>query len=277
MDSALVLGAGGITGIAWHLGLITGLRASGIDLTSADVVIGTSAGSITGALIAGGIDPIEAQRIEARLGDTDPPIKPDWARGTQAFTILNDEERDPASIRAAVGELALAADVISEDAYVATLTRRLPLHRWPDRPLLITAVDAATGEPVTWDRDSGVPLDRAVAASCAVPCIFPPVTVGGGRFMDGGVRSGTNADLATGARRVVVLAPLAPVRMRGAPAAEIDALRERSTVALLAPDEAALDALGPNVFDTSRWAAAIEAAVAQGRRVAPDVAAVWDS
>lgn len=270
-----MLGAGGITGIAWQLGVISGLRAAGVDLTTADLVVGTSAGSITGALIAGGIDPVAAQGLEARLGDADPPFEPDWARGTEAYTLLNDDDRDPASIRAAVGRLALAATVVAEEPYIATLTRRLPLHEWPERPFLITAVDAATGDPVTWDRSSGVPLDRAVAASCAVPCIFPPVTVGGSRYMDGGVRSGTNADLAAEAARVVVLAPLAPVRMRGAPAAELDALRLRSTVALIAPDEPALEALGPNVFDTSRWQDAIDAATEQGRRVAAEASAVW--
>ena len=93
--------------------------------------------------------------------------------------------------------------------------------------------------------------------------------------MDGGVRSGTNADFAATARRVVVLAPLAPVRMRGAPTAELDALRERSTVVLVAPDDATLTALGPNVFDASRWEPAIAAAVEQGRRLAPEVARVW--
>jgi NTE family protein len=101
------------------------------------------------------------------------------------------------------------------------------------------------------------------------------VTVDGGRYMDGGVRSGTNADLAGEAERVVVLAPLAPIRMRGAPAAEIDALRARSSVALVAPDEATLEALGPNVMDKERWEPAVEAGAAQGRRVAPEVAAAW--
>lgn len=233
MDSALVLGAGGITGIAWQLGLITGLREAGVDLTTADLLVGTSAGSVTGTLLAAGVDPVEAQRLEARLGDSDPPIRPDWARGSQAFSILNDEERDPASIRAAVGE------------------------------------------PVTWERSSDVPLDRAVAASCAVPCIFPPVTIGASHYVDGGVRSGTNADLATGASRIVVLAPLAPVRMRGAPAEEIDALRRDAKAVLIGPDEAALEALGPNVFDMARWEPAIEAATGQGHRAAAEVASMW--
>jgi NTE family protein len=274
-ETALVLGAGGITGIAWHLGLVIGLREAGVDLTGADLIVGTSAGSVTGALLAAGIDPVRAQRLEARLGADDPPVRPDWARGAEAFALLNDEGRAPEEIRAGVGRLALAADVIAEDRYVDALSRRLPHAGWPKRPLLVTAVDAATGRPAAWDRASGVPLNRAVAASCAVPCLFPPVTINGSRYMDGGVRSGTNADFASTASRVVVLAPLAPVRMRGAPTAEIDALRERSRVVLVAPDEAALAALGPNVFDTSRWEPAIAAAVEQGRRVAPDVARVW--
>ncbi|MDP9795845.1 NTE family protein [Catenuloplanes nepalensis] len=275
METALVLGAGGLTGIAWHLGIIIGLRESGVDLTSAGLTVGTSAGAIAGALLATGADPVEAARIEARLDDADPPFQPDWARGTQVFALLNDESRDPAAVRAAVGELALASEVVEEEPFVATIARRVPLTGWPERPLLITAVDAADGRPIAWDRASGVPLDRAVAASCAVPAIFPPVTVNGGRYMDGGVRSGTNADLAAAAGRIVVLAPLAPIRGRGAPAAEIDALRRRARVALVAPDEEALRALGSNVFDTTRWEPVIEAATAQGHRIAPEVATVW--
>jgi NTE family protein len=275
VNSALVLGAGGITGIAWQLGLLIGLRSGGVDVTDADLIVGTSAGAITGSLVAAGYDPVDGAKIEARLGGEDPPIRPDWARGSQAYALLNDETRTPAQIRAAVGNLALEAEVVAEDPYIWSLTRRLPLHDWPVRPLLITAVAAETGEPVAWDRTSGVPLDRAVAASCAVPCIFPPVTINGRRYMDGGVRSGTNADLAAGAARVVVLAPLAPVRMRGAPAAEIATLRKRSAVALIAPDEATLVALGLNVLDATRWEPAIEAAIGQGRRIAPTVAETW--
>jgi len=103
------------------------------------------------------------------------------------------------------------------------------------------------------------------------------VTIDGKRYMDGGVRSGTNADLAAACRRIVVLAPLAPIRMHGAPAAEIEALRQGSKVALVAPDEATLAALGPNVFDAGRWEAAIEAGIAQGSALAAEVGAVWHS
>ncbi|GAA0556953.1 patatin-like phospholipase family protein [Paractinoplanes ferrugineus] len=277
METALVLGAGGITGIAWHLGLLTGLRDAGVDLTTADLIVGTSAGSVAGTVVAGGIDLADARHLEARTGAADPPIHPDWARGSQAYAALTDETRDRASIRAEVGALARAADVIGEEPYLTMLARRLPVPDWPARPLLITAVDADSGDPVVWDRSCGVPLDRAVAASCAVPCVFPTVTIDGSRYMDGGVRSGTNADLAAEAARIVVLAPLAPVRMHGAPAAEMDALRRKSKVALIAPDDTVLAALGPNVFDAARWEPAIDAAITQGARVAPEVAAVWHS
>ncbi|MEV4621431.1 patatin-like phospholipase family protein [Asanoa sp. NPDC049573] len=274
VNTALVLGAGGITGIAWQLGILIGLREAGVDLTDAGLIVGTSAGSVTGTLVASGIDPVDGAKLEARLGADDPPISPDWARGSQVFALLGDEHRDPASIRARVGQLALEAEVGAEEPYVESLTRRLPPGGWPAR-LTVTAVSAESGEPVAWTRYSNVPLHRAVAASCAVPCVFPTVTIDGVRYMDGGVRSGTNADLAAEASRVVVLAPLAPVRMRGAPAAEIDALRQRSTVVLLAPDAAVLAALGPNVLDPTRWEPAIEAATEQGRGLAGEVAAVW--
>ncbi|MDG4826474.1 patatin-like phospholipase family protein [Asanoa sp. WMMD1127] len=276
VETALVLGAGGITGIAWQLGLLIGLKEAGVDLTDAGLIVGTSAGSVTGSLIASGMDPVDAAKIEARFGADDPPIRPDWARGSEVFALLSDSSRDPAEVRARVGALARAAAVVAEQPYVESLRRRLPLAGWPpERRLLITAVSAASGEPVVWDAGSGVPLDLAVAASCAVPCVFPTVTIDGQPYMDGGVRSGTNADLATGAARVVVLAPLAPIRMRGAPAEEIEALRSRSAVALVAPDAAVLETIGPNVLDPARWEPAIQAATTQGRRMADEVAAVW--
>lgn len=206
-DTALVLGAGGITGVAWQLGLIVGLRDAGVDVTGADLLVGTSAGSVTGALLAAGVDPAGAQGMAAV---DDLPIRPDWFLGMQAFALLNDAGQPPEANRAGLGKLALAADVGAEEPYVEALSRRLPGHDWPERALVITAVDTADGRPVVWNSASGVPLNRAVAASCAVPCVFPPVTVNGSRYMDGGVRSYINADLAGNAKSVVVLAPSTP-------------------------------------------------------------------
>jgi NTE family protein len=272
-SSALVLGAGGITGIAWQLGVVIGLRQRGVDLTAAGLVVGTSAGAVTGALLATGVDPADAAVIEARLGPDEPPLRPDWTLGAQAFALLTNENLDAREVRAGIGALALAADVGDEDALVASFARRLPVHAWPARRLLVTVVDTADGAPVAWDRDAGVPLVRAVAASCAVPCLFPPVTVNGGRYMDGGVRSRTNADLAAGCDPIVVLAPRMPM-LPGA-GKEVDALRASATVVLVTPDPATADAVGRNVFDTTRWKPVLEAGIAQGRARSAEIGAVW--
>jgi NTE family protein len=119
-----------------------------------------------------------------------------------------------------------------------------------------------------------VPLVRAVAASCAVPCVYPPIAVNGRRYIDGGIRSGTNADLAAGADTVVVIAPMADSGSLGAPAAELAGLRERSTVSLIKPDKAALAAIGTNVLDATRREPALEAGIAQGESLAPTLASI---
>ena len=95
-----------------------------------------------------------------------------------------------------------------EQERIDVIGSRLVSTEWPERPLVVTAVDTETGEFTTFDRDSGVPLVSAVAASCAVPGVYPPVTIDGRRYMDGGMRSAANADLAQGYDRLVVLAPI---------------------------------------------------------------------
>jgi NTE family protein len=151
---------------------------------------------------------------------------------------------------------------------------------WPDRRLLITAVDATTGEPIVWDSNSGVPLASAVAASCAVPGVWPPATVAGRRYIDGSVRSATNADLAEGYDVVVILAPdtgpgLNPVS-KGL-ATEVPLLERRSKVLVLSPDEAESDAIGPNPLDPERRAPAALAGQAQGRRPTSTLRDIWPS
>jgi NTE family protein len=255
--TALVLGAGGITGVAWQLGILIGLHDRGIDLCGADLIIGTSAGAMTGALIGGFGDPRTAAAIEAPLGPGDPPIRADWTRGAQAFGLLQDETLEPREMRRQIGAIALAAEVGPPEPWLASFGRRLPIEQWPQR-LLVTAVDVHTGESVRWTAASGVPLVPAVAASCAVPCIFPPVPVNGGRYMDGGVRSRTNADLAAGFDKVYVLAPRMPMLQREA----VD-----PAFTLIEPDAAAQEAIGGNVFDARRWIPVLAAAERQGREL----------
>jgi NTE family protein len=263
VSSALVLGGGGITGIAWEVGVLAGLRQAGTDRTGADLIVGTSAGSVVGTHIAAGVD-LEKMVAEQRMAPVDDFPAVDMGPVMQAFAIMADRQLDPRTARAKVGALALAAQVVDEETQIARFESGLPGAEWPDRRLIITGVDAETGEAVTWDRTSGVPLVRAIAASCAVPCVFPPITINGRRYMDGGVRSGTNADLATGADEIIVVAPMAAF----APPVELAALREHARVTLIQPDAAALEAIGPNVLDPSRRTLALEAGLLQGAALA---------
>ncbi|SFL72667.1 patatin-like phospholipase family protein [Geodermatophilus ruber] len=144
----------------------------------------------------------------------------------------------------------------------------------PDRALVVTAVDAATGEFRPLDRSSGVPLLQAVAASCAVPGIYPPITIEGRRYVDGGMRSTANADLAEGCARVVVLAPIP----RGVgPMASVDAQVTGmvARVAVVAPDAGSRQAIGRNVLDPAARAGAARAGRAEAGAVAEQVAEVW--
>jgi NTE family protein len=269
VSRALVLGGGGITGIAWEVGVLAGLRDAGIDLTGADLVVGTSAGSIVGSMVAMdvGWDLAVAMQREAPASE---PLDIDVSLAMQAFGILRDPSLDPREARARIGALALSAPLGDEEKQVDVFTARMPRAEWPQRPLIITGVDAETGDAVAWDRDSGVPLVRAIAASCAVPCVYPPVRINGRRYVDGGLRSGTNADLAVGTSEIVVIAPMADVSPLGAPPAELDALRARASVTLVKPDAGAKRAIGPNVLDASRREAALEAGLAQGSALARD-------
>jgi NTE family protein len=266
-DTALVLGGGGITGIAWEVGVLYGLRRGGIDLTGVDLVVGTSAGSIVGTMVAVGLD-LDVAVAMQREAEEEKPLGIDIGLAMQAFGILRNRSLDPVEARARIGALALRAPVGDEEAQVKLFAAQMPQEEWPERRLIITGVDAESGEAVAWDRNSGVSLVRAVAASCAVPCVYPPVRINGRRYVDGGLRSGTNADLAADASRIVVIAPMADVTPLGAPRDEIAALRERAAVTLIKPDAAARTAIGPNVLDASRRVAALEAGLTQGEALA---------
>ena len=203
----LVLGGGGITGIAWETGLIAGLAGAGIDLTSADVVVGTSAGAVVGAHILSGSR--IGELCEEQLADPTSEER-GFHLGLGFFlrvlvaSVLPGSERD-ASRR--LGRAALRARTESESEWLADFDKRVGGGSWPNGRLVVAAIDAETGELRQFDERSGVPLVDAVAANCAVPTMAPPITIGGRRYIDAGVRSQANADLATGCDRVVVVAP----------------------------------------------------------------------
>jgi NTE family protein len=276
--SALVLGGGGVTGIAWELGMLAGLAEAGLELSTADLVIGTSAGAAVGAQLTSGV-PIEdlyaaqlasrGHEIAARFG-----IRQLARLGWAMVRSRGDARR----FRARVGQLALATPTVSEAERLAVIGSRLPAHDWPQRRLQNTAEEAGSGDFVAFDRDSGVGLVEAVAASCAVPGVWPPVTIGGKRYVDGGVRSATNVDLAEGCARVVVLAPVTrSAGPMGRLTDQLAALHRTARVVLVAPDKAARRAFGRNLLDPARRAPAARAGRTQAAAVAAAVAEVWSA
>lgn len=282
-----MLGGGGIVGIAWEAGVIAGLAERGVRLAQAEEVIGTSAGSLVGAWLAGGRDfaaVAAAQAAPASSGGGGPGPAPDPAALTRIFRAwIAFEKLGPEQARE-LGALALAAPTPSEDRSVAWFARELGTARWP-AALRVTAADAESGELRVFDASSGAPLERAVAASCCVPGIFAPVSIDGRRYIDGGARSGTSADLAreSGATHVLVLTPME----RGNPGlarlmfrlldAELAALRAAGIQALLlTPTRDEARALGLDYMDASKRGEAVRLGLETGRREAERVdLAVW--
>jgi NTE family protein len=278
---ALVLGGGGVAGVAWELGIITGLRDAGVDVRGADIIIGTSAGSVVGAQISTGTDleNLFASQLTPPDQSKERNVPFDPTQMMETFSkAIAEVGYDARAIRARVGAYALAAPTIPEAERRAIIESRLPVHTWPQQHLLITAVDTATGEEYVIERESGVSLVDAVAASCAVPGIWPPVTISGHRYMDGGMRSPTNADLVKGYERILILNPLGDAAnyFGTGPATEAATLeREGSRVLVIGPDAASTAAIGPNPLDPATRQPSALAGRAQGRELASSVAALW--
>ena len=294
MTRALVLGGGGPVGIAWESGLVAGLAQAGVDLGRADFTLGTSAGSFVGARLALGAD--AAAFADPVLAEAERPVRSpgqggaerpaaDLSRLMQLMGEAQTGTRNPAEARAEIGAFALAAQTVDEAAFIASFGRSfagLPPDAWPERGFACTAVDAQTGAFQLWTQASGVGVTRAVASSCSVPGVYPPVTLNGRRYIDGGMRSPTNADMAVGHEVVLVIA----LRLGAALAAanpmgqmldrEIETLKDGgATVVLVTPDDASVEAFGPNLMAFNRRAGAARAGLAQGLAYAKDVRAYW--
>lgn len=274
--TALVLGGGGIAGIAWELGVLAGLAEAGVDLTDADVVVGTSAGAVVGAQVANGV-PL-ADLYAAQLEPPDAEIGGRLSRLAALKLIppyaLPGSGRDKL---ARVGRVARASHEPGSIDREGVIRARLPVHAWPDRDLRITAVDADSGEFTVFTSGSGVDLVAAVAASCAVPTVWPPVEIGGRSYMDGGMRSTANVDVAQGAERVVVLAPLPrSLSRKTSIRAQLEKVGPREW-SVVTPDPEALAAFGKNLLDPARRKDAAEAGLRQSRGLVEEMRHVWSS
>ncbi|OBJ59172.1 patatin-like phospholipase family protein [Mycobacterium asiaticum] len=278
---ALVLAGGGVAGIAWETGVLRGIadeipQAARL-LVDSDVLVGTSAGSTVAAQLGSGwtLDALYERQIAETSAEIDPNV--DIERITELFlNALRGPDDLPGRLQR-IGSVALATDTVPEPVRREVIAARLPSHDWPDRVLRVTAIDTATGEFVVFDRESGVGLVDAVAASCAVPGAWPPVTIGDRRFMDGGVKSTVNVDVAADCDDAVVLVPAgadAPSPFGPGPAAEITAFQtSRAGRALTVfADDDSLAAFGTNPLDPRCRIGSARAGRAQGRREAESVA-----
>ena len=272
---ALVLGGGGVTGIAWELGMIAGLAENGVDLAVADLVVGTSAGSAVGAQILSGV-PVE-ELYEEQLADPTGEVTASIGPGVIArFALAALTPGDGRRGREYLGRAALRSRTVPEAVRREVIESHLRSGAWPETRFLVTAVDAETGEPRVFDRDSGVSLADAVGASCAVPVVWPPITIDGRRYMDGGVRSIANADLARGCDRIVVLAPATfAFRKSMRISHQLANLGPGVRSIVVSPDAEALKAIGRNVLDPARRAASARAGRRQAGEVLASVQAVW--
>jgi NTE family protein len=289
-ERALVLGGGGSTGHAWLIGVVAGLFEAGLDVTEADLVIGTSAGStaaaqITSAIPAGLLAGILAAASQPPNGPVGSgrgpgPIGPASSHLERTSAIIAAAE-DAADMRRRLGAAALEMDAASDGSrqarWRATVAARLPNELWPQRQMLITAVNARTGEPVVFDRHSGVDLVDAVAASCASGFAYG---IGGSLYIDGGYRSNAeNADLAAGYSRVLVLSPFSgrsrtPVDWGMHLATQVEELRAGgSRVETIFPDSEHM--FGANAMDLSLRPPAARAGYDQGRALAAQLTEFW--
>jgi NTE family protein len=269
MSEALVLGGGGVAGIAWITGLLSGLAEAGHDVTAVELIVGTSAGASVAAQLGSGLSLPElyARQVEPELQAAEIMVDVDLEGWVGEIGAVIAGASSVPEMRRAVGAWALDAETVPEGERRAVIESRLPSQEWPARALKLIAVDAGSGEPRVFDGASGVSLLDAVTASCAVPGVWPPATIDGRRYIDGGVR-GANADYAEGASRMLVILPLGDVELfpTDRPLAQtIEGVRAASgEVAIVAPDEAARAAIGANPLDPSARGPAAVAGRAQG-------------
>ncbi len=296
---ALVLGGGGAAGNAWEIGIVAGLAEAGLDMTeAADLVVGTSAGATAAAQVRSGIPP--ADLLASVLS---PPARPvaqnrerppslPMATVFERMRAIGAAATSAADLQRAMGAFGLESDSAlgpGAGQRRATVAARLPRRDWPERPMIVVAVNAHTGELAAFDRGSGVELVDAVTASTALPGLVPTVSINGTRYIDGGVRSADNADLASGYANVVVLSPLGG-RSQASPepgqfeglrrppewgtdlASQVEALRRQgSRVEVITPDADSRAAMGANLMDPATRIPAVRAGFAQGKQEATRV------
>lgn len=284
---ALVLGGGGSVGVAWEIALLAGLLEGGCDVRDADVVVGTSAGSVVGRWVAHGHDLLARMKDRGRSESPssappvirhDPEITPEVFRTWGSTEVMTPERA------AEVGALARKAKVATREEMLAGFID--DGSGWPERPFFVCATDCESGELRTFTRDDGVAINVAIAASCSVPGLFPPIEMHGRWYTDGGVRSWTSADvvLPFAPDRVLIISPGS---LKDAPGTRGLASRQLEAESQLLRDggidvrsielDEATRAVGQNLMDPESAARSGETGYEQGKRLAADIGAWWSA
>lgn len=280
-NGAVVFGGGGVAGIAWEIGVLHGIRESAPEIferiaDETTLFVGTSAGSAVAAQVASG-EPLD-ELLGRQLSDESAEIPADIDMESLGALMQDAYENadSPEEVRRRLGRMAAAAQAVAPAVRRKAIEARLPVTSWPTKRVLITGVDIDSGELEIFDAAGGVSLVDAVSASCAVPGVWPVVDIGGRRFMDGGMRSMANADLAAGSDPVLIIVPSAADTPWG-PAIrpdELEALGPAQVHTIFA-DDASVAAFGPNPLDPSVRAPAARAGQDVGRRAAATIAQAW--
>lgn len=311
-----MLGGGGAAGNAWQLGLIAGLCEAGADPTDADLIVGTSSGSTVAAQITSGVRPGELYaailaetpprpRAEQAGADQAEPradqavraaptsARPDRSGGAAGIRRMSGPEYlawsnaiiaasdGPADMRRRIGAAAIeldASDGTAAARWREIVATRLPSRNWPAQRVLITSIDARTGEPFVFDRDSGITLVDAVAASTSAMVPYP---LGERRHLNGGYRRNENADLAAGYDRVLVMSPFSggtrtPIEWGLDLATQVGELRAGgSLVETVFPDAGAGEVFDANALDPSTRLPAARGGYSQGLALGTQLAEFW--
>lgn len=286
---ALILGGGGPVGEAWESGVIAGLAERGVDLSRTDRIIGTSAGAIVGARLAAGMTAAHLTEEVLIQFEGPPPASsqkvappPDLSFLVGKLEELNAGKATEQSVGVQVGKWALTVHPLAtESEFVASFWRRFPAKQWPSRAYECVSVDAGDGSLKVWEKSSKVPPALAVASSCALPGLFLPVTIDAHRYMDGGARSATNADLARGCKTAIVMAPTSGIDHPLAKLSvarldrELEILRDSGcNVAVIVPDAASVNAFKRSGAEKERDSVVLGAGQAEGRNRADEIARV---
>lgn len=277
-NHAIVLGGGGSLAIGWELGYLSALSEDGINIRQADVVIGTSGGAqaATGITSQKSWEEIYNEQIAPKSDET--PPSSNMSDIFSRYKEIQETSDTPKEWIENYSVYALEHNKFDESVHINRLKNRIKMNEWPEN-LMITAINVDKAERVALTTNSNVDIHTAMAASGSLPGVWPTTTINGVKHFDGGCHSMENADLAKGAKKVLILATNLPVTT---PYKLKDAIQELeqsgSEVILITPSDevlAKLNELGGNTVDPSIRPDMFELGTIQGHSDANRIKEFW--